>query len=117
MANYRHGYRAVCLVKGCTWTSKWGWSQFITGLVGAKHARIEHPEAEGFVVAIERNLEAEGPDTAAARGGQAVIQIPYTAEFQGIPSQFYGERSGYRGGFGSSHGGTLPGTKGVERSF
>lgn len=57
MANYRHEYRALCLV--CDWTSDWGSSQFITGLVGAKHARIEHPDMEGFVVAIERNMEAE----------------------------------------------------------
>ncbi len=55
MKKHKH-YRAKCLI--CPWASDGGSVPIFEGYAGLRHVREEHPDAEGFVVAIE-NIKGE----------------------------------------------------------
>lgn len=45
-------FRARCLL--CPWASEGGTSPVFEGYEGLRHVRRAHPDAEGFVVAVEK---------------------------------------------------------------
>jgi len=47
-------YRARCLL--CAWVAEWNKGPVFAGWDGIKHVHEEHPQAEGFVVIIEKRL-------------------------------------------------------------